>query len=286
MTQLEASGETLPVEAFATLPGEPSQAHEVAFYSGGVLVLRGRLMRRCDLDGFALESWRLPDSKPQPAKMTVAGARVLVAANQKWVVDWTRWQLIDSSPYFHAVISSSGQHWALRGLEPEQGIAIWPVGDQERRYPPPVPANATPLWVSDERDLVFGTPAGVFRYSYQADESQIVVASAGLAGGGAWHAAPDASTFVYTTSSQLRAFNANGQLMIHLKSMSGWTALAIASGGRIAAGTYKGRVFLLEGERKVDLIRTKDRISSLAWSDDGTAVAWGSPLAFGVAKVS
>ena len=143
------------------------------------------------------------------SRLSAGGSRLAFSGGRDgYVIDLTNGTRLDHrEETFASVLSEGGGTVALSGCIYDRGLEIRPVGDVDKRYPPPVPRKSRALWVTDAKDVLYERFDHVALYRYAADECERVCERLGRGAGGEWHASTDGTTVIYATRTEVRIFS-------------------------------------------------------------------------------
>jgi hypothetical protein len=238
-----------------------------------------------DLEGNAIAA---PVTLPLVGGVLYAGAglALVLRGSRSILVDLASGAAIEQlEPLQGAAISPGGSRIALAWGKPCEmdGLSVRsPTNAGERGYPPPIPRDARPLWVSDDLNddrewhLLYSSGARIARYSYFDDESRVIVER--RHGEHTIRVAADGSVIACEGSKTIHFISGeDGRLLLESKRR----AFAVGPGGRIAVSEPR-KVLRIVGPSGVST--TNLDVDWLAYSLDGACLAWGGRGAFGVLR--
>ncbi|MFO0605947.1 MAG: hypothetical protein U0324_22370 [Polyangiales bacterium] len=254
-------------------PDDPQFLHRAAAIAsdGTVYVAAGSLLHELAPDGLARDTRRLPWALPHRGSVTLAGPRLVVwGAGRTLVLDREGFVVRVREDNAVAALSASGRLLALGPftLRSEVRLAVFDVPDAGplgRPYPPPAPSGGHPLWVGEDRDLLFAF-GGAHLYRHARDVTEAICAG----GAGEFTASSDGATLAYATHSQA-AFHAVAERRSRGVFKQARWSIALGPGGRIAVRDTRGRVVRFtpeSGERRL-LGALPGREGTLCYAPEG-----------------
>lgn len=235
-------------------PGDPPFHHRAAAITsdGTVYVAAGSLLHELAPDGRARDTRRLPWPLAHRGAVSVAGPRLVVwGAGRTLVLDREGFVIRVREDHATVAVSARGGRVALGPFGATAvSLAVYTLPDAglpEGRYPPPVSSRGQPLWVGENRDLLF-VAGGAYLYRFAPDVAELVCPG----GAGDFTASADGATLAYATHSRATFQSVVERRTRGALQRARW-GLALGPEGRIAVRDTRGKVFRFtpeSGERR------------------------------------